>query len=112
MSLGFPTANIELEEKHKLIPAYGIYIVEFYVKSVMHYGLMNIGTRPTFEDSQQVVIEVYLYDFDRDIYGEYVTVNIVKRLREEVKYPNKEELIRQMEIDKINGTKIIQSLIN
>jgi riboflavin kinase/FMN adenylyltransferase len=112
MSLGFPTANIGLEEKNKLIPAYGIYIVEFYISSIMYYGLMNIGTRPTFEDSQKVVIEVYLYDFDSDIYGEYVTVNVIKRLREEVKYPNKEELIKQMKIDKINGTKIIQSLTN
>jgi riboflavin kinase/FMN adenylyltransferase len=111
-SLGFPTANIGLEDNNKLIPANGIYIVEFFIASKMYYGLMNIGTRPTFEDSQEVVIEVYLYDFDEDIYGEYVSVNILQRLREEVKYPGREELIKQMEIDKFNGTKIIQSLIN
>lgn len=111
-SLGFPTANIELEDNNKLIPANGIYIVEFFVNSQKHYGLMNIGTRPTFEDSLKVVIEVYLYDFDKDIYGEYVSVNILQRLREEVKYPNREELIRQMEIDKFKGTKIIKGLIN
>jgi riboflavin kinase/FMN adenylyltransferase len=112
MSLGFPTANIDLNDKNKLIPANGIYIVEFYVNSKMHYGLMNIGTRPTFEDSKKVVIEVFLYDFNKDIYGELVSINILQRLREEVKYPNKEELIKHMEIDKIEGTKIIRSLTN
>ncbi|MCX6152117.1 MAG: bifunctional riboflavin kinase/FAD synthetase [Ignavibacteriales bacterium] len=110
--LGFPTANIELDENQKLVPANGIYIVEFFVNSKKHFGLMNIGTRPTFEDSLKVVIEVYLYDFNNDIYGKNVSVNIIHRMREELKYPAKEELIAQMEIDKIKGLEIIKRLTN
>jgi riboflavin kinase / FMN adenylyltransferase len=111
-TLGFPTANIELKDKQKLIPANGIYIVEFFVNSFKYYGLMNIGTRPTFEESNNIIIEVYLFDFNNDIYGNEVSVNIIKRMREEIKYPSPEELIKQMEIDKNNGIKIIESLIN
>jgi riboflavin kinase/FMN adenylyltransferase len=101
-----------LDNIQKLVPANGIYVVEFYVSSEKHYGLMSIGTRPTFDDSNNVVVEVYLYDFNYNIYGENVTVNIIHRLRDDIKYPSKEELIKQMEIDKINGTKIIKNLIN
>jgi riboflavin kinase / FMN adenylyltransferase len=111
-NMGFPTANIDLKDKQKLIPANGIYIVEFFVNAIRYFGLMNIGTRPTFEDSNKIIIEVYLLNFNNDIYGKEVTVNILKRMRDEIKYPSKEELIKQMEIDKINGIKIIESLIN
>ncbi len=111
-TLGFPTANINPDDPHKIIPSNGIYFVEFFVRKHKHFGLLNIGTRPTFDDSAKVILEAYLYDFKDDIYGEDVSVNLLNRMRDELKYNTKEELIAQMEIDKQNGIELIKNITN
>jgi len=73
---------------------------------------MNIGTRPTFDNSDKVVIEVYLYDFNDDIYDKEVTVFMLNRMRDELKYSSREELIAQMEIDKLNGIELKKKITN
>ena len=110
--LGFPTANIKLTSQEKLLPASGIYAVRFYVMNENHIGLLCIGNRPTFYNEGELVTEVYIYDFNREIYGEEVTVELIERLRGEEKFNSAEELINQMNKDKENGLKIFNKLNN
>jgi len=110
--LGFPTANLEVENNDKLLPAIGIYAVEFIVKEKKHFGLLSVGKRPTFYTSGEVVPEVYIYDFDENIYDEFVTVNIVERIRGEEKFSSADELIKQMNNDKKIGIEILNKLNN
>ncbi len=108
--LGFPTANIKTDNENKLLPALGIYLVEFFVRNKKHYGLLSIGKRPTFYNSGKIVPEVYIYDFDEEIYGDTVKVIVLERLRGEEKFSSADELVVQMQIDKKNGIEIIRKL--
>ncbi len=108
--LGFPTANIIIDNEHKLLPDLGIYLVEFFVRDERHYGLLSIGKRPTFYNSGKIVPEVYIYNFDKEIYGEKVRVSVLKRLRGEEKFSSADELVAQMKVDKKNGIEIIRTL--
>ncbi len=110
--LGFPTANIKLLSQEKLLPAIGIYVVKVLLKDEEHTGLLSIGRRPTFYDDGELVAETYIYDFDREIYGKKVTIELVERLRGEEKFNSAEELINQMNKDKENGLKILNELNN
>ena len=106
--LGFPTANIKLDGEEKLLPSLGIYAVEFMFDDEIHKGLLSIGIRPTFYDSGNIIPEVYLYDFDRDIYDKNVTVRIIDWIRGEEKFPSAEALVEQMHKDKIKGLEIFK----
>ncbi len=108
--LGFPTANIKPDNEHKLLPELGIYLVEFFSGGSRHYGLLSIGKRPTFYNSGKIVPEVYIYDFDDEIYGENVKVSVLERLRGEEKFSSADELVIQMKVDKQNGKELIRSL--
>ena len=110
--LGFPTANLEIENKDKLLPAIGIYAVEIIVKEKKHLGLLSVGKRPTFYSAGDVVPEVYIYDFDENIYDEFVTVNVVERIRGEEKFSSADELVEQMNNDKKVGIEILKKLNN
>ncbi|MDT3695157.1 MAG: bifunctional riboflavin kinase/FAD synthetase [Ignavibacterium sp.] len=110
--LGFPTANIKLSSQEKLLPASGVYAVKVMVENERHTGLLSIGNRPTFYNQGELVSEVYIYDFNREIYGAKVTTELVERLRGEVKFNSAEELINQMNTDKENGNKIFNKLNN
>jgi riboflavin kinase/FMN adenylyltransferase len=109
--LGFPTANIRLDDEDKLLPALGIYIVEFIVNNNNYFGLLSVGRRPTFYSSGEIVPEVYVYDFNEDIYDKYVTVNVIERLRGEEKFSSAEELVKQMNKDKELGLEILSKLV-
>lgn len=108
--LGFPTANIELDNDAKLRPAIGIYVVEVLVGNNHYFGLLSIGKRPTFYPSGRIISEVYIYDFDKDIYGRDIKIIIIERLRGEEKFSSAVELVEQMNIDKKNGFEIIKNL--
>ncbi len=110
--LGFPTANIKIKDEDKLLPLIGIYAVEFWVDDAKHYGLMSIGKRPTFYDDGSVTTEVYVLDFNKDIYGKNVKVSLVERIRGEEKYSSADELIKQMNKDKEAGLEIFGRLVN
>ena len=110
--LGFPTANIELDDSNKLLPALGIYAVEFILGNEKYMGVMSIGKRPTFYNEGAITTEVYILDFDQEIYGNFVTVNTVERIRGEEKFSSAEELIKQMKIDTEEGRKILSKLVN
>ncbi|RPI66189.1 MAG: bifunctional riboflavin kinase/FAD synthetase [Ignavibacteriales bacterium] len=109
--LGFPTANLELTDDDKLLPALGIYAVEIVLDEMKYYGLLSIGKRPTFHNSGHIVPEVYIYNFEKEIYGEVLKVNLVERIRDEEKYSDADELIKQMNRDKQEGLRIFNKVI-
>lgn len=102
--LRFPTANLQIGNSNKLLPKEGVYVVECDVCGENFRGMANIGFKPTFGGVKKT-LEIHLLDFNHDIYGEKLTVNFLKRLREERKFENREELIKQLEIDKKQSLK-------
>jgi riboflavin kinase/FMN adenylyltransferase len=100
-SIGFPTANIKPDYQYKLIPGNGVYAVEVQLDGIRHPGMLSIGSNPTVNnDSRAISIEVHILDFDKDIYGRAISVIFRKRLRDEIKFDNKEHLAEQMKLDK------------
>ena len=110
--LGYPTANLKVEDEDKLLPAIGIYAVECVIQGKKYYGLLSIGTRPTFYSKGSLVPEIYLFDFNQNIYDKIVTVNLVEKIRDEQKFSSADELIEQMNKDKKAGQEILTKLIN
>jgi riboflavin kinase/FMN adenylyltransferase len=106
--LGFPTANIEASDKHKIIPGYGVYAVKVFVDFKVFKGMLNIGTRPTFNNNaDNRSIEVNIFDFDGDIYGHEITLQFVDKIREEQKFDGIEMLIAQLQKDKITALRLL-----
>lgn len=98
-TLGFPTANIQLTVNYKLIPKTGVFAVLINVQGKAYKGMLNIGFRPTVEGNSKT-IEVNIFDFNKDIYGEEISITLVKRLRDEKKFKNLEALKKQITSDK------------
>jgi len=98
--LGFPTANLRPQHPRKVIPLDGVYAVKVRINGDFYAGMMNIGTRPTFDDDEERTLEVNIFNFDQDIYGKNLQVRFLKRIRDEMKFSGKEELIARLEIDK------------
>lgn len=106
--LGFPTANIETSDKYKIIPGYGVYAVLVDVNGSIYKGMLNIGTRPTFnKNADNRSIEVNIFDFNEDIYGAEITLTFIDKIRGERKFEEVEMLIKQLERDKIYALKIL-----
>lgn len=106
--LGFPTANIEASDPHKIIPKYGVYAVKVFLNSSEYFGMLNIGTRPTFNrNADNRSIEVNIFDFNGDIYGSEITLMFIDKIRDEQKFENIEALVSQLEKDKIAALKIL-----
>ena len=110
--LGFPTANLSTGNADKLIPAKGIYAAECIVENQKHFGLLSLGSRPTFHIDGDVIPEFYIFDFDRDIYDKIMQVNMVEKIRDEEKFNSVDELIIQMKKDEEIGKEILSKLIN
>ena len=106
--LGFPTANISIDNEEKLLPSLGIYAVELMFDNEKYQGLLSVGIRPTFYNSGKIIPEVYLYDFNRDIYNKTITVKIIDWIRAEEKFPSAEALVEQMQKDKVKGLEIFK----
>ncbi len=99
-ALGFPTANLEPIEKHLLIPSQGIYAALVQCNGeALKGGMLNIGTRPTFGEHQQS-LEVHIFDFSKNIYGQNIILFFVEKIREEKKFSSAEELAEQLKKDK------------
>jgi riboflavin kinase/FMN adenylyltransferase len=105
-TLGFPTANIEINHPIKLLPAHGVYAVLVDYKGGNYKGMMDIGMRPTFNGIRPV-IEVNIFNFDENIYYESLTITIVERFRSDIKFPGVEQLKEQLLKDKINAERIL-----
>lgn len=107
-TIGYPTANIEVEESYKLIPKKGAYVVKSVIHEISYFGMMNIGVRPTVNGINET-IEVHFFDFNKDIYGETLKIEIIDFLRVEQKFESVEALKEQLHQDKIKSLELINS---
>lgn len=106
-TIGFPTANLCVNDDTKLIPCDGVYAVEVHVDGQSFCGMMNIGTNPTIGTSQHS-LEVHVFDFDSDIYGKTIRLYFVQRLRDEITFKDVNELKLQLNKDKIKSLEILK----
>jgi riboflavin kinase / FMN adenylyltransferase len=99
-TIGYPTANIEIDDPLKLIPANGVYAVRCLLNQHVYRGMMNIGNRPTVAiDTQERNIEIHLFDFEGDIYGHQLKVEVLQFLRHEIRFDTIETLSNQLKQD-------------
>lgn len=105
-TIGFPTANIEIDDEYKLITANGVYASRVQYNGLIYKGMSNIGVRPTVNHSD-LTIEVNIFDFDKEIYGENITIYFVDRIRDEVKFDNMDALKMQLALDKETVKKLL-----
>ncbi len=98
-TIGFPTANLKIEENYKLIPQNGVYIVKSIIDGQIVFGMMNIGFNPTV-DGQKQSIEIHYFDFNADLYNQKISVSILHRIRSEQKFESVDLLKEQLEKDK------------
>ncbi|MBT6006629.1 MAG: riboflavin biosynthesis protein RibF, partial [Prolixibacteraceae bacterium] len=106
--IGFPTANIEASDVHKLIPGYGVYAVKIIFGRQEYLGMLNIGTRPTFnQNADNRSIEVNIFDFEGDIYDRGITLVFVDKIRKEKKFNGVDALVGQLKKDKITALGIL-----
>ncbi len=110
-TIGFPTANIEIKEKYKLIPSDGAYAVRVSVGGQMLSGMMNIGLRPTLQGMHKT-IEVHIFDFNEDIYNLELGVELVKQIRQEQQFDSLEDLSSQLKKDRETARDILNTIGN
>lgn len=105
-TIGFPTANVGGIDPGKLLPADGVYAVEVDLRDGVYKGMLNIGLRPTVEGRDRTV-EVNIFDLDRDLYGEPITVRLRHRLRAEVRFSGLDALKAQLLLDRELAEKLL-----
>lgn len=103
--LGFPTANINLQDE--LCPKPGVYAVTVESRGRLYKGVANIGYSPTFDDLE-FTVEVHILDFDSDIYGQTIRVNFIQRIRDEIKFSSVQELSDQIHQDVLNARDMLK----
>ena len=111
--LYFPTANLHIEESYKLIPKNGVYVVQSKIDGKIVFGMMNIGYNPTVSETEnlpvrrQKSIEIHFFDFDQDLYGQKLQIDILARIRDEQKFESVEVLKNQLTKDKETSLAIL-----
>lgn len=98
-TIGFPTANIAVDEPLLLIPCSGVYRCSVVVRGVVYEGMTNVGTRPTVGGSGPLTVETHIFDFDETIYGESISVAFLERIRDERRFPTLDALRTQLQAD-------------
>lgn len=106
--IGFPTANLKIEENYKLIPKTGVYIVKSNIDGELVFGMMNIGYRPTVGGEHQT-IETHFFDFKQNLYGKKLKIKVLKQLRNEEKFNSINDLKLQLQKDKIDSLAFIKT---
>jgi riboflavin kinase/FMN adenylyltransferase len=106
--IGYPTANIHIEESYKLIPKTGVYIVKSVIENAVVFGMMNIGNRPTVDGNYQT-IEVHFFDFNQDLYGKNLSIDLLYFLRDEQKFDSISLLVNQLKIDEKNAKNYLKN---
>jgi len=102
-TIGFPTANLIIEDDLKIIPKIGAYAVYMYWNSKKDSGMLNIGVNPSVSNDNNIKIEIHVFEFDKNLYGEEIQIEFIERLRDEKKFTSMEELKIQLSIDKENA---------
>ena len=105
-TIGFPTANVEVNEGYKLLPKNGVYLIQSIINKKQVFGMMNIGVKPTLIESSKT-IEINFFDFEGDLYDKNIRVDIKQFIRDEVRFESLELLKSQIQKDKINCNSII-----
>lgn len=108
--LGFPTANIEVDNAYKIIPATGVYATKVLLDGVEYNSMTNLGVRPTIHEGSELTIETHIFNFNKNIYGDTLVLKFIDRIREEVKFENTESLKVQIEDDARSVQKILSDL--
>lgn len=108
-TLGYPTANIYINNSHKLVPKYGVYASKTTVNGEIYRSMLYIGDRPSYRHLPHRTIEVNIFDFKEDIYGQDIKVEIVDYIRDDVRFDSQEELIAQLNKDKLSAVSILQA---
>jgi len=106
--LGFPTANIDIEEDYKIIPKQGSYVIKSIIHNTCVFGMMNIGMNPTVSGNIET-IEIHFFDFDDNIYGETIKIELLNRIRDEEKFESLEALKSQLDKDKATSLAYISN---
>jgi len=106
-NIGYPTANLKLNFRHKLVPGQGVYATMVKIKDVSYKSMTNIGYRPTI-DADHLTIETNIFDFNRDIYDQEITLIFIDRIRNEKRFPSLGDLQLQLAEDKIAAGKILE----
>ena len=106
--LDFPTANLHIEENYKLIPKNGVYVVKAHYNGKLVFGMMNIGVNPTV-DGKNRSKEIHFFNFDEDLYGKKIQVELIDRIRDEYKFDSVEALREQLLKDKKTSLLLIAS---
>ncbi len=108
--IGFPTANLFIEETYKLLPKTGSYIVKSEIENQTVYGMMNIGYNPTVKGKKQT-IEIHFFNFKKDLYGKKIQIDVLKFLRDEQKFDSVDDLKNQLENDRQKSLKVINGTL-
>ena len=108
-TIGFPTANLKIEEPYKLIPAIGVYAVKCKIGNKNIDGMLNIGTNPTVE-GQSLSVEVHLFNFDENLYDQKISIELIKRIRDEQKFASVDDLKMQLQKDEFLVKNLFKNL--
>ena len=108
-TIGSPTANIKLNSNEKIIPLDGVYAVICQIKDANYKGIMNIGFKPTVDEGQKRTVEIHLFDYEKDIYGQDLRTKVIERIRDEVKFNSLKELKSQILKDNEKAKIILES---
>lgn len=109
-TIGYPTANLQIDSQDKLIPKKGVYFVSVAVHGNSYYGMMNIGVNPTTDTSQDIKIEVNIFDFEEEIYKQTIRINFLSYIREEKKFASIEDLKVAIDNDKRKCMSLIEEI--
>jgi riboflavin kinase/FMN adenylyltransferase len=110
-TIGFPTANLYLDQTTKILPEIGVYAVQLIVQGNRLNGVMNIGKKPTVQQTETISVEVFIFDFEAEIYDETVRVFVYDRLRGEQRFGSIDELKSQLKKDEENARSVLTTLV-
>lgn len=105
--MGFPTANIQLSDKHKVVPGDGVFAVKGLIEAKEYEGMLNIGTRPTIDEKGITTIEVHFFDMNEDLYDKEIQITFERKMRNEQKFSNLTSLQEQLTIDALKAKEIL-----
>ena len=107
-TIGFPTANIYIKEAYKLIPYNGVYLAKSVIDSSVFFGIINIGNNPTVSNENITHIEIHFFNFEGNLYGKVIKVELLDYIRSEIKFSSLDALKEQINKDKINANQLIE----
>lgn len=110
-TIGFPTANLYLDQTTKILPEIGVYAVKIVRNGQVLNGVMNIGKKPTVQQTEVISVEVFIFDFDAELYGEQLRILVFDRLRGEQRFTSIDELKSQLAKDEQNARTVLTALV-